>query len=217
MAKANVATKSKASLAQRLFDKAGAVAVRLQKSTVASRKAEAAAKMAALDLEFIADMQDKLGGFMDLATLVVSDGTTLTENNAHVLMTQALVRRDIAEFMDVVNAAIKETAFLHLDTEFAAQGEEDPSSINGSIDVPSMGKRFAREGAGYNDPTVDEAALAAALGDRIGEVYEEKVVRTLSMDKLMDLVEKDPSVMEAVRDSLIPGTPKTARLVIRDL
>jgi hypothetical protein len=132
-------------------------------------------------------------------------------------MTQALVRRDIAEFMDVVNAAIKETAFLHLDTEFAAQGEEDPSSINGSIDVPSMGKRFAREGAGYNDPTVDEAALAAALGDRIGEVYEEKVVRTLSMDKLMDLVEKDPSVMEAVRDSLIPGTPKTARLVIRDL
>lgn len=214
--------KKSAAAIQRLFDKANKAVAKAQGKTVASRKATILTDMQQGRLERLKYFKDLMSSFIDLATLDLGDLELMTESQAHTLMTQFLAQRDIGEFMDVCRDRIKEVVFDHLNAEFALAGEEDPSSVNGSIEVPSLGKRFAREGAGYNDPSVNEVLLAEVLGDKIDEVYIEEVipeqrVRKLSLDKLMDLIDQDPKVMEKVREALIPGTPKTARLVVRDL
>ena len=213
---------SKSSAIQRLFDKAEKSVAKRQSSTVAARKAALMADLADFNVGRLETLKEQMGSFVDLITLGLGDVEVMTTAQAHTLMLQFLAQRDIAEFMAVCRDRIKELAFVHLDAEFADQGEEDPSSINGSIDVPSLGKRFSREGAGYADPTVNEALLKAALGDQWEQVYvrtvvPETVVYSLSMEKLMDLVDGDPAIMEKVRDALTPGAPKTARLFVRDL
>ena len=216
-------TKSRKNGVQRLFDKAGAaVAVRVQRSTVTARKAELLKDLGELNATRLGELKEKMAGFIDLITLSFGEAELLTEDQAELLMTQFLARRDVSEFMDVCQMLIKETVFNSLDAEFAAQGEDEPSLVNGCIEVPALGKKFCREAAGPGDPKVDEDLLRQALGAQWTEVYVETVipetrVQTLDMDKLMALVDSDPAVMEKIRDALVPGQPKPGRLFVRDL
>lgn len=215
------ATATKAGV-QRLFDRAGKAVAKARTSTVSARKAQLLQDLEGFNLERLIELKEEMSSFIDLITLSLGEVELMTESQAHTLMTQFLAQRDIGEFMDVCRGRIKDVAFQHITAAQKIAGAVDPENTNGHIDVPSMGKRFCREAAGVGDPSINEVLLKSILGDKWSEVYVEEVIPetktyVLSMEKLMDLVDSDPVVMEQIRDALIPGIPKVAKLMVRDL
>lgn len=115
---------------------------------------------------------------------------------------------------------IKRLVFDHLNEQFDALGEENPHLVNGSIDIPELGYRFSREGAGTGDAKLNEEALRAHVGEDLWAkistkktVVEEKV----DLGKLMAEAHHHPVLLEHLRSSLKVGDDKLGRLNHRPL
>jgi hypothetical protein len=221
MSKRSTVSPNKTSL-QKLAGLAGKEVAKPTRSTVAMRKAQLLADLDGFDGPRLWQLKEELSSFVDLITMSIGDGAILDESNAFTLMTQALSRRNITEFMEVCHSRIKEVFFSHLNATFEEEGEEDPEAVSGSVEVPSLGMKFCREGAGRTTPSVDEGILREALGDRWKEVYREEIIpaqkiRTLDYDRLWELVGEEPGLMEKLREALEPGALKNARLVLRPM
>lgn len=192
------------------------------RETVAVRKERLRADLEQFNVDKLLELQDKMGSFIDLVTLSLGEVEVLDERSRTILMSQFLGQRDIGEFADVVRAKIKEIAFAHIDAVLEAEGVADPANANGSIEVPALGKKFCKEGAGFSDPSINEGELAGLLPEAVVKaVFVErevvKVERQLDLQALFAAVEADPTLMPAIQASLIEGAPKTAKLVVRDL
>lgn len=207
----------------------GKTAAEVERTTVASRKLQMRQALESYDVERLLEIQKTMTAFVDLVTessLIDGDAeTVLSGERAKDLMERYLEQREIDEFMGTVKELIRETVFSHLDAVLAAEGKPDPANTNGSLEVPELGRKFCREGAGYKDPSLDEARLEQLLGDRWDDVCEEIDVpeqiipahteKVLSVEKALKLSRTDPKVMEVLRDCVIPGTPKSPRLFVR--
>ena len=192
------------------------------RSTVATRKAEQRRAIEEFDLDRLIALQDKMSKIIDTLTAneLGSDEVVLSGEKAAALMGEFLDEREIAEVLDVRKEMIREAVFAHLDAT------EGPNQ-NGAIPVPEAGKKFCREGSGTGTPNVDEQRLQALLGDRWIDACVETIVPEvhipahieykLSVERVLDLAQRDPAVLEALRTCLVPGKPKTPRLVVRDL
>lgn len=144
----------------------------------------------------------------------------LTMAEATSLMSEAL---DIKEGKDTFTAReeeIKRLVFDHLNELFAEDGEQFPELVNGSIDVPELGYRFSREGAGRKDPELNEKALRALVGEETWakiSTRETVVVEKVDLGALMAQASHNPSLLEDLRRSLKVGEDKLGRLNIRPL
>jgi hypothetical protein len=107
-----------------------------------------------------------------------------------------------------------------MDLAFEESGEEFPEHANGFIDVPELGKRFCREGAGRKEATVDFKALRAAVGDELfAEITREKIEIKYELNEatLAAAVLANPDLLEQVRETVVPGDWKSPRLMVRDI
>ena len=201
----------------------GRALARRPRTSVAQRKAEWESTLDNFDVNKLAGLQTAMSEFVDLITVsVMEDGVVLTEAQKFTLVTQALARRDIAEFMDVVLWRLKDIVWSHLNSKLAEEGVEDPENTNGEIEVPALGMKLCREGMGYNDPVIDEELLKERLGDLWEKVYTcqvipEQTVYTLDPEGLLDLLKSDPSLVKKIEDAIIPGSPKNGRLILRPI
>lgn len=200
-------------------------------STVASRKLLMRQALEEYDVDRLLKLQETMAGFVDLittSTLLQEDASVVLDGErAQELMSRFLEQREIDELMGTVKDLIRETVFSHLDAVLAADGAADPANTNGALEVPELGKKFCREGAGYKDPDLDEGRLQELLGERWDDVCDdidipEQVIpahtdKVLSIEKALKLGRKDPAVMEILRACVIPGTPKTPRLFVRNM
>lgn len=195
------------------------------RSTVATRKAGQRRAIEDFDLDRLLALQEKMGTIIDTLTKNVtkaelSDTPVLSDERATALMAEFLDEREVAEVLDVRRDMIKDEVFSHLD-------EVEGPGCNGAIEVRHLGKKFCREGAGHGTPSVDEQRLQGLLGERWLEACEEEVIPAqiiperieyrLSIEKVLDLAQRDPEVLEALRTCLVPGKAKTPRMVVRDL
>lgn len=154
------------------------------------------------------------------APLITGEPHVLTIPESETLMDEALAIKDAQDVLTARWETIKEHVFGHLDEQFAAEGDEAPHLVNGSLDVESRGHRFAREGAGRKEPKLDENALRALLPHEVWtRIVDVQVVRTetVSIPKLMAEAQRDPSILEQLRRSLKVGEDKKARLNVRPL
>jgi hypothetical protein len=104
--------------------------------------------------------------------------------------------------------------------EFEAEGDEYPEHINASIDAPEFGKRFARQGCGRKDPSLDEKKLAKLLGDKVWEqvtVEKVEVTREVDLGSLMQLAKHDPEILEKLRASLKVGEWKSPSFAVHNI
>jgi hypothetical protein len=201
------------------------------RTTVASRKLQMRQALEGYDVDKLLTLQNTMSAFVDLITesSLIKEGeeVVLDGKRAQELMARYLEQREIDEFMGTVKDLIRETVYAHLDAVLAAEGAKDPENTNGTLEVPELGRKFSREGAGYKDPSLDEARLQELLGDRWDDVCDdidipEQIIpahqeKSLSVEKAMKLGRKDPAVMEILRACIIPGTPKTPRLWVRNM
>ena len=201
---------------------ASKVVQRTERTTRADRKASLVDGLREFDVDHLGGLQEVLSGFVSLVTESLGDELVLSEQYAHTVMSQALAVRTLVDIAQVVQEQVKSVVFEHFDSALAEQGHPDPQNVNASLDVPELGMSLRREGAGYSSPMIDEQKLADLLGDAVETVYVTKVipaqeVRVLDEDLLMNLVSNQPELLEKVREALIPGSPKKARLNLRNL
>jgi len=187
-----------------------------RRSTVATRKEAIRRAIEDWDLDRLLELQAKMQQIIDVITKneVSAEGGKLTPEQAADLMAEYLDERDVAELLETRREMIKEVVFAHLDET----GERE-------LPVPEHGKKFCRDGGGSAPPSIDEQRLQAKLGDRWLEACEEVVIPPqpqrieyrLSLEKLLEMAREDPSVLEDLRSCLVPGAPRKARFVVRDL
>lgn len=159
-----------------------------------------------------------LASFVESATEV-----GLTEEQAVVLLDQMLDAKLVKELIDATYDAAKQAVFASMTLAAAEAGEEFPENINMTLDVPELGKRFCREGAGRKSATLDTEKLAELVGAEGWEaitteqVIPATVVRVIDEAKLAAVVAENPALLEQVREAVVPGDWKTPRLSIRDI
>lgn len=192
------------------------------RTTIAQRKAALAEAVKSYDVEKLAHVQQIMQDYVDeVARIAPEEPRTLTPAEAHVLMNEAVLNREIVEFVEMRYEAIRELAYMSIDADLTAKGK-DATITSGRLAVPTLGKVFCKEGAGLNAPAVDHAKLKELLGEDADLVFKEEVIpeqRVTKFDEeaLARLAAEKPEVVEHLRASLIPGKAKTPRFNIRPL
>ena len=195
------------------------------RSTIETRKNEWQEVVESFDIEKLLAIQSEMDSFVDKMKVIANrDSTDIDLNNeeAKSLMVEYLSSKNISEFLDARKSMVRTMVFKVIEERLRKAGVDDPENQSGEIEVPELGKRFCKEGAGYGDPTLDVAKLKELLGDKIQDItvvkiIPEKRVEEIDEDLLIELAQSDDSVMEAVKESLVAGKPKTPRLNIRPM
>jgi hypothetical protein len=204
--------------------------VKAERSTVASRVLEKRHAIEELDADRLLELQQKLSAIVDTITKnelsLTSDGL-LTEAEKHSLMLEFLEERDIKELIEARKDMLRELVFSHLTAEFEAQGVENPEHQNGEILVPELGHRFVRERCGRNDAVLNEEKLEALLGDQWESVCDIETIPAqyipahtkyvLREEKVLELAQKDESVLGKLLDCLEVGGWKNPTFTVRPL
>ena len=195
------------------------------RSTIEIRKNEWQEVVESFDIEKLLAIQSEMDSFVDKMKVIANRDSTdidLTNEEAKSLMVEYLSSKNISEFLDARKSMVRTMVFKVIEERLRKDGVDDPENQSGEIEVPELGKRFCKEGAGYGDPTLDVAKLKELLGDKIQDItvvkiIPEKRVEEIDEDLLIELAQSDDSVMEAVKESLVAGKPKTPRLNIRPM
>lgn len=144
----------------------------------------------------------------------------LTVPEARSLMDEFIDIKTAKDTLTAREEEIKRLTFDHLNEQFAKQGEESPHLVNGSIDVPELGYRFSREGAGRKDPKLNEKALAALVGPEVWakiSTRETVVVEKVDIGALMAEATRNPKLLADLEGSLQVGDETLGRLNLRAL
>jgi hypothetical protein len=213
-----------------LLEHAQREVVKVERTTVAQRKERYAAMLDEYqagegDPKALVEFDQIAKGIVDeiLGNVLPDEPRVLSAEEAKALMQEYLHIRQLTETFAAREKARRAAIFADMDARLLAEGIQDPQNHNATLEVPELGYKFCREGAGYNDPSLDEDKLRALLGEEVwSQVCDEREVPAhtelvFNGDKLLDLATKDPAVMLALEDSLKPGSPKTPRLRPREM
>lgn len=180
--------------------------------------------VARLDRKGLAEANKTFKGYLKQvranASLAVDGPRQLTTTEAKSLMEEALSLQQARDVLTARWETIKEHVFGHMDEQFAEEGEAYPEHVNGSLDVEDLGYRFAREGAGRKEPSLQESVLRKLVGEEVwANIVDRKtiVVEEVNVGKLMAQAAKNPALLEDLRKSLKVGEWKSPRLNVRDL
>jgi len=189
------------------------------RSTVAQRSEAWKQALATMDEEKLLVMQEKMSEYVDLVSKIDLDINTppksLDDTQRVHLMKVYLMYKEMAEFLEVCKQWFKDITFSVITAEKETANVEDFEHSAGEILVPELGKRFCKEGGQRKNPTLDEDKLKELLGDKWEDACEVEEVpevvipahreTVFSIEKLMKLAESDLTILETVREALIPG------------
>ena len=192
-------------------------------SSVAQRKASINKALAEANKQAIAAHVAALKSIPTEASALAAIGDEVSDNGlttdqAVLAMEHVLHIKAAKDLIDAIYEATRAMVYRTMDLAFA--DEEFPEHTNGVIDVPETGKRFAREGAGRKAATIDNKALADAIGAELwDEISTEQVTvkRVIDEEKLAAVVADHPELLEAIRGAVVPGEWKTPRLMVRNI
>lgn len=192
------------------------------------RKAAIQKAMISADKKAVADHVAALKAQADLFKKVAALTEEIGENGATteqavLLMSMITGGKMGEEFIKAAYELGKELVFRSMDKAFTEAGEEFPEHTNGVLDVPELGKRFCREGAGRKDSSLDEDALRERVGEEVWaqitreEVIPATTVRKIDEAALIAAAADNPSLLEDVRAAVKVGDWKSPRLMIRNI
>lgn len=191
-------------------------------SNVETRKAEITKALAANQKKAVAEhlkaLKNLAGQAAELAAVDSEEVAVhgLSDEEAVLAMRQYLDIKMAKELADASYDVVKELVFQTMNTAFAE--EEFPEHTNGYVDVPDLGKRFCREGAGRKEAEFDLDKLRAVLGDELfDKITVAKVTYKVDEVALSNVIHANPALMEELRDTVKPGDWKTPRLMVRNI
>ena len=195
-------------------------------NNAAIRKASIRKAMVSADKKAVADHVAALKAQADLFKKVAAQAEAIGETGADteqaVLLMSLITGGKLGEeFIKAAYDLGKELVFRSMDQAFA--DEEFPEHTNGVLDVPELGKRFSREGAGRKDSSLDEDKLRELVGEEVwAQITREEVIPATTIRKideaaLIAATADNPSLLEDVRAAVKVGDWKSPRLMIRDI
>lgn len=194
------------------------------RSNAEIRKAAYRKAVATLDRKGLASINKTMRGFVPLVKQnaeITNTTGILDEDQAEDLMIEILEVKRIKEIAASREAAIRARVFNSMTESFAAQGEEFPEHVKGSIEVPKLGLRFARERCGRKDPELDEAKLEKLVGPETWEkvsrveIIPAQETRVFDADAFMAAARRRPALLEKLRAALVVGEFKSPAFHIR--
>ena len=148
----------------------------------------------------------------------VESGEGLNDEEIVLVAKQVIDGKLVKELVDATYDAAKAAIFRTMDLVAEEAGEEFPEHTTVEIEVPELGKRLVREGAGRKEATLDEEALRAIVGEEVWqEITSEHVVRAVDEEKLAKAAVKNKALLEQVREATVAGGWKSPRLMVRDI
>lgn len=196
-----------------------------ERQTGTERKAEIARAIERGDSDELIGLQEKLEGIIEriLANKAITEHTGLcTPAELADLMIERLDQADVAKLVEIRYQMIRTRVFDHITEDNRAKGIDDPGHTPGQADVPALKKRFTREGGRIKN-VLDQSHLRELLGEKRwaqvcrAETIPEHVEYHLSEDALLELVRKDPKVLDLFKKCIIPGGEGIPRFHIRPL
>lgn len=138
----------------------------------------------------------------------------LDEDSLVALMRERLDQQELGALLKLRYELIRTRLFNHFTTDAKLKGLPEPEWEPGEVEVPSLGRKFVRQG-GRAKNTIDLDALREAMGKDWDTVVKGRLVAavnipehieyTLDEDKLLAAVNQNPKLMEIVRDCVVPG------------
>lgn len=200
------------------------------RSTIAERQ-EALAEALATDLtgEKLIEMQETLSNYVDLLAKAEVEfdgsGADLTPTQLSYLMRRDQDTRQIKELVEVVNKGLKRIIFEAITAKVAAANPKEPfpEYVSESIEVPDLGLRFCKEGAGRKTPLLDYQELRSQVGE---EVWERCVLTVdvpahtethFSEDLFKAEMLKDPALMTKLQAALRPAGWSVGSYTVRKI
>jgi hypothetical protein len=175
-----------------------------------------------VDVVRLAELTKKLSGLIEamLANPIDAEAEEpCTEAQLAALMTEQLDFQELADLLKLRYEARRARVFAHITAANIADAVPDPSYAPGEVEVPSLGRRFTREG-GNPKLKLDEAKLRELLGGHhVEKVFkrEVEIKHVLNEKALMKLVAKEPELMEVVRECIISVGHTSQSFHIRNL
>lgn len=171
----------------------------------------------------LAELSDALDALIPLgqeltkqADEIIAQG--LDEEQVVTAMNLYLKVKMSIEGADAMKDMIRNMVFSSMDKAAAELGEEFPEATNMVMDVPELGKRFCREGAGRKEAEFDIDKLRAVVGDELfDKITVAKVTYKVDESALSAAILANPGLMEELRDAIKPGDWKSPRLMVRDI
>jgi len=192
------------------------------------RAAQIAAAITDRDVEELFALQSKLIGVIDQ---IVANGIdpddlgTRTEEQLRGLMVELLDQKDVKRLIEVRYQMIRAAIFAHITEENRTKNIPNPERAPGEAAVPVLGKKFTREG-GKLKASLNSDKLREALGEaRWAEVttavvvpaVAEHIKQELDEDKILELVRRDPSVLELFRSCVTADRYTPQSFHVREL
>jgi hypothetical protein len=193
-----------------------------------ARSAQIAAAITDKDVSELLALQEKMVGIVGQIVANTIDPDHLGQRDdgqLESLMVELLDQKDVERLLKVRYAMIRAAIFAHINEANKAKGLVDPELAPGEAEVPTMGKKFTREG-GRIKATLDHDKLRKALGVRrwkkiCNEVTVPAVAEHTELvpdeDKILELVRKDPKVLELFRDCVSATTRTPQSFHVRKL
>jgi hypothetical protein len=163
-----------------------------------------------------------------IGRIKVSPSRILTSFEAHSLMIEQLAITTVSEALKARRLQIREIVFKSITASLTKSGARDPENTNADLPVPALGKRFVREGCGYNDSEVDYAYLKANLDEDewkrfiwVENVPEQVIpaheVERHDRDALAEFLEQNPKRLPVIKAATTRGAPKSPRYTVKDI
>jgi transcriptional antiterminator Rof (Rho-off)/predicted house-cleaning noncanonical NTP pyrophosphatase (MazG superfamily) len=208
-----------------------AEAVVADRTTVAQRKQQHLNAIQQNDEDRLLELDRKFVTALDRIhenEVVLEPGRMLSHSEALGLMQELLDQRDMTEFLAARLEMIKEAVSVHITAEKELSGVEDPEHQNGSISVPEVGYRFAKERCGRKKSEVNVERLQELLGadewEEVCDVVEipRQIIPkhkeyNFSPEKMMKLAQKDPKALSKLLECLEVGGWRTPVITVRPL
>lgn len=214
-----------------LVSRREAEAVSVERTTVAQRKQRHLNAIQNNDEDRLLELDRKFVTALDRIhenEIILEPGRMLSQAEAIGLMQEWIDQRDMAEFLAARLQMIKEAVSAHITAEKELEGVEDPEHQNGSISVPEMGQRFAKERCGRKNSEVNTERLQELLGDDeweevcdVVEVPRQVIPKhkeyVFSPEKMMKLAQKDPKALSKLLECMEVGGWRTPVITVRPL
>lgn len=194
------------------------------RSNAELRKAAYRQAVATLDRKQMAAIAKTVRNFMPLVrqnAAITSETGILAEDEAEDLMIEILEVKRLKEIVKSREDAIRARVFNSMTEDFAAQGEEFPEHVAGSIEVPKLGLKFTRERCGRKEPELNETKLEKLVGEdtwakvsRV-EVIPAQETRVFDIDLFMQAARRRPALLEQLREALVVGEFKSPAFYVR--
>ena len=180
------------------------------------------------DLDELDALQEKMSGLIDKIMGNTFDPDELAEcdeEELQRLLIEAEDHKDLKRLIEVRYQMIRTRVFNHITAANKAKGVTEPEFAPGEAPVPALGKKFTREG-GRVKAVLDHDKLRKALGKKRWQQVSKAVVvpavaehieYTLDEDKILELVRKDPKVLDIFRDCVSAGTRTPVSFHVRKL